>query len=326
MESSVLQTVNGPLFIPETGLLLPHEHLFLDLRGPDAPGYAQADPDDVIAIMGPLIRDIRNQGVVGLVEWTTAGVGRNVHILARLAEATGLAIIAPTGVYTESFAPRFLLEMSERGLETRFIEEIETSIEGTGVRAGFIKLASSPHGLTDFERRVLRAAARAALATGVAIGSHTTSGATCLEQLSLLEQEGLPANRFIWAHAQTEPDSEFHCEAAGRGAYVEFDDIGAHLAGTSESSPMGEQADKTSIGLVTHMVNARFADRVLLSQDAGWYNANEPGGGYQRGFSYLLDVFVPKMDASGLGDAVQLIVQRNPWNAFAKSRSISHPG
>lgn len=315
-----LQTVGGPMPVPDRGLLLPHEHLFLDLRGPDAPGYGEADPEAVLAMMRPHLQDLKNQGVVGLVECSTVGVGRNVRLLSHLAEATGLAIVAPTGVYSESSAPRFLLAMSEGELEERLTGEIETSIDGTAVHAGFIKLASSPLGLTEFERRVLRAAARVARVTGVTIASHTITGATALEQIDILEAEGLSADRFVWIHAHMEPDHALHREAARRGAYVEFDNIGAHRAGAANPFPAFALADETAVALVTRMVDGGFADRLLLSQDAGWYDAGRAGGGSPRGFTYLLDEFVPQLTDAGLGDAVGLIVERNPWRAFARCR------
>lgn len=313
-----LQTTGGPLPVPKRGVLLPHEHLFLDLRGPDAPGYAEADPERVLATMRPYLQDLKHQDVVGLIECSTVGVGRNVRILTRLAEATGLAVVAPTGVYTERSAPRFLLAMSERELEDWLTEELETAIEGTAVRAGFIKLASSPHGLTDFERRVLRAAARVARATGVAIASHTITRATALEQIAILDEHGLSADRFVWVHAHMEPDHALHREAARRGAYVEFDNIGAHRAGVANPFTAFALADATAVGLVARMVEGGFADRVLLAQDAGWYDAGRPGGGCPLGFTYLLDEFVPQLAAAGLAAAAGLIVERNPWRAFAR--------
>lgn len=315
---AAVQTVAGTLPVPATGMLLPHEHLFLDLRGPDAPGYARADADEVLTVMRPHILELKARGAVGLVEWSTVGVGRNVGILARLAAATGLAVVAPTGVYTEPFAPRRLRAMSEADLEAWMTGEIVSTIDGTEVRAGFIKLASSPHGLTDFERRALRAAARAAHATGVAIGSHTTSGSIALEQIALLGEEGLEADRFVWAHAHREPDRGLHREAARRGAYVEFDNLGAHRAGAANPFPDFALADATAVALVTEMVAAGFAERVLLSHDAGWYDAGQPGGGSQRGFTYLFDLVVPRLRAAGLDQAVTQIVERNPWCAFAR--------
>ena len=51
MESRYLQTITGPVHAEELGLILPHEHLFTDLRGPDTPGYAVGDPETVARVM-----------------------------------------------------------------------------------------------------------------------------------------------------------------------------------------------------------------------------------------------------------------------------------
>jgi phosphotriesterase-related protein len=48
-----LITTLGPVPADRLGLILPHEHIFVDLRTWDQPGYAQAETDDVIALMGP---------------------------------------------------------------------------------------------------------------------------------------------------------------------------------------------------------------------------------------------------------------------------------
>jgi hypothetical protein len=39
-----LQTVKDPVEVESLGLVLPHEHLFTDLRGSQVPGYAQGEP------------------------------------------------------------------------------------------------------------------------------------------------------------------------------------------------------------------------------------------------------------------------------------------
>lgn len=323
---ATLQAVSGALPVPERGVLLPHEHLFLDLRAATVPGYAQADPEEVLAVMWPYLTALQAQGVVGLIECSTVGVGRNVAILRRLAQATGLAIVAPTGVYAEPAAPAWVRRQSEAALEAWMRGEIEDAVDVSGVRAGFIKLASSPQDLTHFEERVLRAAARVALATGVAIASHTTRGATALRQLDILAEEGLPAERFVWVHAHMEPDRTLHEAAARRGAYVEYDNIGAHLLGASNPFPKYALADATAVDLVARMVEAGHTERVLLSQDAGWYDAARATGGAAtwavRGFTFLLDRFVPRLEAAGLREAIPTIIERNPWRAFARRANV----
>ena len=50
MSSGWIQTVKGQVSVDELGLILPHEHLFTDLRGPLVPEYAQADPEQVVQV------------------------------------------------------------------------------------------------------------------------------------------------------------------------------------------------------------------------------------------------------------------------------------
>ena len=53
MCSQQIQAVQGPVAIEALGLILPHEHLFTDLRGPLAPEYAQAEPEAMAQVMEP---------------------------------------------------------------------------------------------------------------------------------------------------------------------------------------------------------------------------------------------------------------------------------
>ena len=61
-------TTLGPKSAHELGMILPHEHVFVDLRTWDQPGYAQAEASEVVALMKPEIEKIQAQGVTALVE------------------------------------------------------------------------------------------------------------------------------------------------------------------------------------------------------------------------------------------------------------------
>ena len=80
-----LRTLLGDIPAEDFGLILPHEHLFTDLRGPDVKDYAQADPKDVLSVMLPFLKEAYGVGVRVLVECSTIGVGRNIEILQKLA-------------------------------------------------------------------------------------------------------------------------------------------------------------------------------------------------------------------------------------------------
>ncbi|HYH12548.1 MAG TPA: hypothetical protein VD789_09370, partial [Thermomicrobiales bacterium] len=58
-----LITTLGPKTADELGMILPHEHVFVDLRTWDQPGYGEADPEDVVRLMTPEIEAVRAAGV-----------------------------------------------------------------------------------------------------------------------------------------------------------------------------------------------------------------------------------------------------------------------
>jgi len=309
MPSLYLQTVTGPETVEKLGVMLPHEHLFTDLRGPQTPDYAQGDPQAVLAVVGPHLAQAERAGVTVLVECSTGGVGRNIQILKYLAERTSIKIIAPTGVYREAFIPTAWLDTPMETLAEAWITDLTQGIDGTPVRAGFIKIAMSDDGPTQREVRNLQAAARASRATGAVIASHTIGGALAMQEMDILEKAGLELGRFIWVHANAEADMAYHLRVAQRGAYVELD-------GLSPTPASLEDHARYAINLV----QAGYAERVLISHDAGWYQpgspTQQPEGGY-RGYTTVIQEFMPLLKQRGVSDdIIRLLVHTNPTRAF----------
>lgn len=305
-----IHTTRGPIESGSLGLILPHEHLFTDLRGPSVAGYAQGEPSTVGQVVGPYLTEAAEAGVTALVECSTIGVGRNLSVLRALAANTSIHIIAPTGVYREAYIPVSLRQSSADELAGLWTMELTEGIEGTSVRAGFIKLAMSDDGPTPLEVRNLQAAVKASQATGAVIGSHTIGREVAQKEMEVLEAAGLSLDRFIWIHAQTEPDLSVLVSAARRGAYVELDTVGA---------PFQSQADL--VEAVLALIAAGFIDHLLLSHDAGWYNPASPTGlpdeGY-RGYTALTKEFIPALLARGVSrEQIRMITEVNPARAFA---------
>ena len=310
MMTKTIQTIKGPVATNSLGLILPHEHLFTELRGPHIPEYAQAEAADVLRVVGPYLAEAAAAGATALVECSTVGVGRNLNILRSLADATSIHIVAPTGVYREAFIPASLREVSEDFLADLWTKELTEGIEGTSIRAGFIKLAMSDDGPTPLEIRNLKAAVKASQRTGAVIGSHTIGGSVAKKEMDILEEAGLDLHRFIWIHAQTEPDVSVLKEAARRGAYVELDSVGAP-----------HQSQPELLDVAVALIRAGYLDQLLLSHDAGWYSPGRadgmPDGGY-RGYTALMKDFLPALSARSISDdQIRQITVHNPARAFA---------
>ena len=302
-----LITTLGPKRADELDMILPHEHVFVDLRTYDQPGYAQAEAADVIALMGPELTTARAVGVTALVECTPVGVGRRADILMVVSEATGMPLVVPTGIYREPWVPDWAQAASEDVLCEWMLGELNGQIEQSGVRAGFIKLSAGDDGITDCEAKILRAATRAARESGAAIGSHTIRGRVVRDQLDIIEAGGYTAERFIWIHASAEPDFALNLEMARRGAWIEYDWIG------------DPATDADFIDRITRMLNAGLGNRLLLSHDRGWYDPAQPGGGTPKPFTYISQHFLPKLRSASLDDAtIHMLTHENPFRAFAR--------
>src|SRR5512136_1384634 len=100
-----LITTLGPKSADEMGMILPHEHVFVDLRTWDTPGYAQAEAEDVVRLMAPELEKAQKAGVTAIVECSTVGVGRRADLDRAVSEGANIPLVIPTGVYREPWIP-----------------------------------------------------------------------------------------------------------------------------------------------------------------------------------------------------------------------------
>ncbi|MFF0334780.1 phosphotriesterase [Streptomyces fimicarius] len=298
-----LRTVTGSL-APEAvhGPVLPHEHLVLDLdRAGD--GAAVLDPERHAAAVSGELEELRRRfGLALVIELTCRGMGRDVTALARLSRETGVPVVAATGWYYEPFHTPEIDTADVEQLTAVLVREIEDGVGATGVRPGVLgEIGSHGDVPTPSETKVLRAAGRAALATGLPLATHAQLGRGGTAQLELLTGEGLPAERICVGHQDLLDDPGVHRELAARGAYVAFDTVGKE----------SYQSDRTRLRLLTALIEAGHADRALLSCDISRHGYLRAEGG--QGYGHLFERFLPGLRAAGADDdLVDLLTRRNP--------------
>jgi phosphotriesterase-related protein len=287
-----VMTVTGPVAPGELAATLPHEHVLVDFIGADRVSRDRYDADEVVRVVEPQLRRLRELGVKTLAECTPAYLGRDPQLLARLARATGMHLLTNTGYYAAAggkYVPAHAHGESADQLAERWLDEWREGIEGTHVRPGFIKIGVDAGPLTEVGRKLVQAAARTHRQSGLTIAAHTGDGAAALEELKILAEEGVSPSAWMWVHAQIEQNFDLHVQAARQGAWVEFDGV----------SP---ESIERHVTLVRNMKRQGLLERVLVSQDAGWYAVGEPRGGTFRSYDTLLTQFVPALRAAGLGD------------------------
>ncbi len=309
-DSPAIQTVLGEIQPKELGLTLMHEHVLVDFIGADKIEQGRYSPDEAFNTALPHLLSVRKRGCRSLVECTPAYIGRDPVLLRRLSKASGLHIITNTGYYAaggNKYIPSHAFTESAEDLARRWTSEFHQGIAGSGIRPGLIKIGVDRGPLSEIGRKLARAAAMTHRRTGLSIASHTGDGIAAIEQLDILEKEGVSASAFIWVHAQNEKQAEIHLQVAGRGAWLEFDGISPATA-------------KRHAELVFMIVEKRFGRQVLVSMDAGWYHVGEAGGGNYRGYTSLFEDFLPALHDRGVDEQLTAeLLSENPRRALQPS-------
>jgi 5-phospho-D-xylono-1,4-lactonase len=304
-----IRTVRGDIAPSELGVCYPHEHLLG--RPPAETAGEDLALDDEQASLQELTW-FKGAGGNAMVEMSTPDYGRDAAGLRRLSEASGLHIICASGYNKEKFSQPFLEGASVEELAGRFIREVRDGIEGTGVRAGVIKAASTLEQISPLAEKHIRAAARAHLATGAPISTHTEAGTMGFEQVELLRSEGVEPGKIIIGHMDRKLEWEHHRRVAETGVYLGFDQI----------SKEKYYPDRMRIEFILRLTAEGFGKQILLSGDLArksYLPAYGRGGG--PGFTYILWRFVPWLREEGLAEeAVQDLLVNNPARVLQFAR------
>ena len=309
--NSTVPSVLGPVPLSSLGVTLIHEHAMVDFIGAAETGSHRYRADDVVAKVLPYLQALKKAGCATFIDCTPVYIGRDVTILKRLAQASGLNIITNTGYYgaaKEKYLPAHAYTETAEQLAARWVNEFRKGIDGTGIYPGFIKTGVDAGPLTSVCEKLLNAAARTHLQTGLTISAHTGNGEAALQELAILQKAGVSPDAFRWVHAQNEKDKKLHVQAAHTGAWIEFDGIDGTDTDNIEQH----------VEFVLHMKEQNLLNKVLISHDAGWYHVGEPDGGTFCGYTAIFETFIPALKKEGFtdNDVRQLLID-NPRGSLA---------
>jgi phosphotriesterase-related protein len=256
---ATVNSVLGPLDCAQLGFTLTHEHVFTASAG------IQHTYPELFGDFGKLteqavltLNEAREGGVQTIVEVSTLDLGRDVRFLAEMARRSGVNIIAATGIWRD--IPRALWARSPDEVAALFVREIEQGIEGSGIKAGIIKVANDAEGVTREGEIILRAAARAAKQTGVRVSTHSYApGRVGEQQVAIFEDEGLDLNRVYIGHSNDSTDVEYLMGLIDKGVWLGMDRHGS-------SAPIGPDLEGRTQTLAA-LIKAGAGDRLMVSHD-----------------------------------------------------------
>jgi phosphotriesterase-related protein len=223
-----IMTTAGPIAPEELGWTSMHEHILMNgrvlrnnmkpIENPPIPPeepmsienvglishngmltYDAVDLQDE-ALMLAEVGDFKAWGGDAMPEVSAVGIRCNVPGVKRIADATGVKVVACTGFYVRASWPEEWRDREFEDYRAFMMSEVRDGIEGTGVFPGLVKIATSQ--LEPDEERALRAGARVAAETGLSLTIHPSRkvGVGPAELVGIAKEEGLAPERVVVAH------------------------------------------------------------------------------------------------------------------------------
>jgi len=310
-----VQTVQGAVAEEELGLVLVHEHLRVRDEAVAAQWPGRYDEQLELAAALDAVGAAKERGVQSIVDPSPMFAGRDVGFMRRVAEQTGVQIIACTGIYSYDYLPHYFQNRDVDVMADHFVEDIEQGIQGTDIRAAFLKCAADAAGVTENVEKIHRAVARASVQTGAPIMAHSMPAVgTGPRQVQIFREEGVDLSRVQIAHCGDTDDVDYIEGLIDAGVYVGLDRYGLEMY-----LPIAKRN-----ATAAELLRRGHAERLMISQDfcatIDWFPPEAAevfeGAGAIRNWSMTLvfDEVVPALREHGVMDdeVFNTIFRENP--------------
>jgi len=249
----------------DLGKTLMHEHLLCAMGGWELDTSASGpDRRDLLAMCVDRVQELQAHGYRAMVDPCPNDLGRDLDLMGEVSARTGFTIIAATGMYNDTGGTNAYWRMKAL-LNADFVDRLadlmiaELTDGVGGIRPGIIKLATGYGAMTDYERKVFAAGAKAAQATGTPITTHT-EGVLGDEQLALLREHGVAPQGVIIGHSCQSTNAAYLDGLAAAGAYLGFDRFGIEEI----------CSDGHRIESLLRLFRQGASEQLIVSQDTVW--------------------------------------------------------
>ena len=272
-------------------------------RGNATPPELPAQPNLFMSdldLMTDEVKAAAQEGVACIVDGGHADMGRSLDFLKQLSERSGMPIVAGGGFYSQPFYPPEISTWSEDQIVDQIVRQVTTEPIGVLGEIG------SWDFITDDERKVFRAVAKAHRETNLSIFTHTgIPGKSAMEQLDILEGGGVKPDRIVIGHLGNlvDPDVKVQKEICKRGAFIGFD-------------RQGGPGDARQVPMVLALIEAGYAGNLMFSSDISSANQIKKNGG--GGYAKTVTIWGKKLTEAGVKDeTLHSILVDNPRRFLA---------
>lgn len=321
-----IHTVLGPIEPDELGPTGMHEHLLCDTGVWHTPPANEPPPAEGGVTMENLgflrwnilgmkenlglndpaiataeLKRAAGAGASGLVELTVVGMDRRVAELPAISRAANVHVMVGCGFYVHDVHPDWLTDASVDEIASSLIDELTNGLDRTKIIPALIGEIGTSEPVTDRERKVVTAAARAGAETGTSVNVHLDPrGSRALELMRIMLDEGMPAERVVFSHLDERLDRGYHKEIAESGAVLEYDTFGSEFY--FGDGLWKDPTDAERLDYVEWLVSEGYVSQLVVSSDV-WMKAalrTYGGMGYEHVFLRIKPALATQL---GMSDA-----------------------
>ncbi|XP_063985853.1 phosphotriesterase-related protein [Diachasmimorpha longicaudata] len=343
MAATTIETVRGPVKLSQLGRTLTHEHLALDFHAFYVPppkalvnnfqkkialnnvGYVKQYPyssrynvnfydEDASKAVIEDVTIYKKHGGGTIVDNTTCGIQRDLSLMKKISDDTGVHVIVGTGYYVEATQTPSTLKLTEEQMHDVMMKELtEGCADYPEIKAGFIGEVGSSWPITDFEKTAIRATATVQRQLGCPVTFHPGRNLQApFDIMNIYLEAGGDPKKAIMSHLdRTIKTKEGLLEFAKLGCYCQFDLFGIECSyyQLDESTEMPSDAER--LNRIKWIYDERSTDQLLMSHDIHTKHRLINFGGH--GYSHILMNVLPRMLNRGFtARDIDMITIENP--------------
>lgn len=338
--SNKITTVCGEIEKKDAGIMLPHEHLLINLEVFTVPPedkedvfykklalnnlkYVRKEPYSILD--NAIIDDVevaineakffKSAGGATIVDVTLDTIGRNPEKLKRISQESGVNVVMGSGFYVDKAHPAFIKEKTVKELAIMIISDIEKGVNNSDIKAGIIGEIGTSAEVSENEFKCLEAAGIAHLSTGKAIHIHTSLYETNgLQIVDKLVKMGVNPQKIAIDHIDVDIREDYIEQLLDKGVFVEFDNFGKefYISNREGNTLNGRFAyDLERAQTIKHLTDKGYTERILLTNDICLKSMLCEYGGF--GYAHILNNIIPMLYDCGISEKdINKMIEENP--------------
>jgi phosphotriesterase-related protein len=340
--SGSVMTVDGPVYPAQLGLTLTHEHVLLDISSYCPTPHTEAERELLeapltIERLGEVHRDpfrVRDNMIIAdhqqaqtelgefaalggrtVVDVSPVGIrAGSIPEVAAICRAAGLQAVVSSAYYVQSAHPADVAERSVESIAEQFVREAFEGHEDSGIRSGMLGEIGISQPAHPDEWKVLDAACRAQLETGLPLCIHPyygTRSRVAPEVTRFVLARGVDPARLNLCHMDGFMNLDYQRRILDLGAYISFDTFGLEIYYDDSPDRNHNAHDSVRVQHLIELLDLGYAEQLLISQDICTKIQTKAYGGC--GYSHILENIVPTLLYEGVDQATvdQLLID-NP--------------